>query len=176
MDPFAKIVKTLRKIPLFHLISWCGNFVEKHSFLIVSGESPKTKRKLCPSAKFQHQEIRWNYGILHSESKKFLTIFTIYAGYGCKCVLKNILVNEIAAAIKVHVWWAATKWVMKVGGASWTPAKYLKVHSCKLSNTKYVITSTQIRNPEIFAFKAVLVFKLFSRKVLFINGKDNRNC
>ena len=22
----------LRKIPLFHLISWCGNFVEMHSF------------------------------------------------------------------------------------------------------------------------------------------------
>ena len=23
---------TLRKIPQFHLISWCGNFVERHSF------------------------------------------------------------------------------------------------------------------------------------------------
>ena len=23
---------SLRKIPLFHLISWCENFVEKHSF------------------------------------------------------------------------------------------------------------------------------------------------
>ena len=27
----------MRKIPKFHLISWCGNFVEKHSFRIVSG-------------------------------------------------------------------------------------------------------------------------------------------
>ena len=26
---------TLRKIPLFHLISWCGNFVEMHSFKTV---------------------------------------------------------------------------------------------------------------------------------------------
>ena len=31
-------------------------------------------------------------------------------------------------------------------------------------------------NAGIFAFIAVLVFKLISRKVLFINRKDNRNC
>ena len=35
---------------------------------------------------------------------------------------------------------------------------------------------TQITNTENFAFTAVLVFKLLSRKVLFINRKDNRNC
>ena len=28
----------------------------------------------------------------------------------------------------------------------------------------------------MFAFIAVLVFKLLSRKVVFINRKDNRNC
>ena len=43
----------------FHLISWCGNFVERHSFRIVSAESPKTMGKLCLSTKFPHQEIRW---------------------------------------------------------------------------------------------------------------------
>ena len=52
----------------------------------------------------------------------------------------------------------------------------LKVQSCKLENTKYMIASTQISNAEIFAFVAALVFKLFSRKILFINRKDNRNC
>ena len=36
--------------------------------------------------------------------------------------------------------------------------------------------SMQITNAEIFAFIAVLVFKLLSRKVLFVNRKDNRNC
>ena len=56
----------LRKIPYFHLISWCGNFMERHSFRIVSGDSPETMRKLCLSTKFPHQEIRWNYGILRS--------------------------------------------------------------------------------------------------------------
>ena len=39
-----------------------------------------------------------------------------------------------------------------------------------------MIASTQIRNTEISAFKAVLSFKLLIRKVLFINRKDNRNC
>ena len=38
-----------------------------------------------------------------------------------------------------------------------------------------MISSAQIANTEIFAFMAVLVFKLFSREVLFINRKDNRN-
>ena len=52
----------------------------------------------------------------------------------------------------------------------------LKVQSCNLYNNKYMITSTQITNTEIFAFIAVLVFKLLSRKVLFTNRKDNRNC
>ena len=40
----------------------------------------------------------------------------------------------------------------------------------------YKIDSIQITNSEIFAFIAVLVVKLLSRKVMFINGKDNRNC
>ena len=39
-----------------------------------------------------------------------------------------------------------------------------------------MIVSTQITNTEIFAFAAALVFKLLSRKVLFINRKDNRTC
>ena len=55
-------------------------------------------------------------------------------------------------------------------------AGFLKVQSCKLYNDKYMIASTQITNNKIFAFIAVLVSKLLSRKVLFINRKDNRNC
>ena len=38
-----------------------------------------------------------------------------------------------------------------------------------------MIASTQIANTEIFAFVPVVVFKLFSRKVLFINRKGNKN-
>ena len=45
----------------------------------------------------------------------------------------------------------------------------LKVQSCKSYNNKYMIASTQITNTGIFAFIAVLVFNLLSRKVLFIN-------
>ena len=48
------------------------------------------------------------------------------------------------------------------------------VKSWKLYNNKYMIPSTQIINAKIFAFIAFLIFKLFSRKVSFINKKDNR--
>ena len=39
-----------------------------------------------------------------------------------------------------------------------------------------MIASTEITNTEIFVLIVVLVFKLLSRKVLFINRKDNRKC
>ena len=52
----------------------------------------------------------------------------------------------------------------------------LKVQSCKLYNKKYVIASKQITNTDIFAFIVILILKLLSRKVLFINRKDNKNC
>ena len=39
-----------------------------------------------------------------------------------------------------------------------------------------MIAWTETTNTEIFAFITVLVSKLLSRKVLFINGEDNRNC
>ena len=39
-----------------------------------------------------------------------------------------------------------------------------------------MIASTQTTTTEMFAFIAVLIFKFESRKVLFINRKDNRNC
>ena len=39
-----------------------------------------------------------------------------------------------------------------------------------------MIASTQIANTEMFPFIAALVFKLLSRKVLFVNRKDSRNC
>ena len=57
---------TLRKIPKFRVFSWCGSFVERHSFGIVSGHSPETMPRLCLSTKFPYQEIRLNYGILRS--------------------------------------------------------------------------------------------------------------
>ena len=39
-----------------------------------------------------------------------------------------------------------------------------------------MIALTQITNTEIFASIAVVVFKLLSREVLFVNRIDNRNC
>ena len=44
--------------------------MKKHSFHIVSSDSPEpeTMQKLCLSTKFPHQEIKWNFGILSSDS------------------------------------------------------------------------------------------------------------
>ena len=39
-----------------------------------------------------------------------------------------------------------------------------------------MIASTQKTITEIFTFIAVLIFKLSSREILFINTKDHRNC
>ena len=39
-----------------------------------------------------------------------------------------------------------------------------------------MFASKQITNTEISAFIAAIVFKLLSRKVLFKNRKDDRNC
>ena len=38
-----------------------------------------------------------------------------------------------------------------------------------------MIASTHTTNTDMLVFVAVLIFKLLSRKVLFINRKDNRN-
>ena len=39
-----------------------------------------------------------------------------------------------------------------------------------------MIDSAQVTNTEMFAFIAVLNFKLLRCKVVFINRKDDRNC
>ena len=54
----------LDKIMKFHLIYWCENVVERHSFSWVSSDSSENLRKLCLSTIFLHQEIRWNFWIL----------------------------------------------------------------------------------------------------------------
>ena len=41
----------------FHLISWCGKFVEINSFCRISSDPPETLRKLCIFTKFSHDEI-----------------------------------------------------------------------------------------------------------------------
>ena len=48
------------------------------------------------------------------------------------------------------------------------------VQSYKIHIKKYMIASTQITNTGIFAFIAVLVLKLLSRKVLFYKQKGQQ--
>ena len=66
--------------------------------------------------------------------------------------------------------------IQLVKKSHFTRRKNLQVQLCKLYSNKHIIVSTQTTNTEVFPFIAVLVFKLLSRKFLFINRKDNRNC
>ena len=61
--------KSRHKIAAFHLNFWCGNFVERDSFLKISGDSAKTQQKLCLFTKFPRHIISWNVDILSNESK-----------------------------------------------------------------------------------------------------------
>ena len=76
---YQTILNTLRKKQKFHLISWCGIFVKRHNFRRVSGESPKTMRKLCLSAKF------------HTKKLGEITVF--YAVILNKCWVYNIKIE-----------------------------------------------------------------------------------
>ena len=50
-------VHTLCKIRKIHLIFWCEEYMETHSFRRVSGDLPETLWKLCASIKFPRQNI-----------------------------------------------------------------------------------------------------------------------
>ena len=54
--------RTLCKIPKFHLISWYGNLVERHSFL------PDYFAKTVPFHKISTPENWWIFGILRNGS------------------------------------------------------------------------------------------------------------
>ena len=51
-------IQALCKMPEFHLIFWCWNFVERYIFPGVSDELLETLLKLCFFTKSTHQEIK----------------------------------------------------------------------------------------------------------------------
>ena len=69
-------------------------FLERHSFRIVSGESRETMWKLCLSAKFPHQETRWNFGILPSVSYIRFLFKLPCVGWGKKNVGWKIVLKQ----------------------------------------------------------------------------------
>ena len=82
--PLCKYIQdyaTLQKIPQFHLISWCENFVEGSN----SCTGPKTMRKLCLSAKFStpkyQVKLRYfsQYYLLRSKISKLIFSFKKYS-------------------------------------------------------------------------------------------------
>ena len=73
-------ISVLSIIPEFYLISWCGNFVERHSFHRISENSRKTLWKLCLSTIFPYQEISWNLSILRSAGLSEFSQYAYVAG------------------------------------------------------------------------------------------------
>ena len=53
------LCQVLHKIPQFHLISWCGNFEENHSFPKVLSDSRETIRKLYFSTPGNQLRLRY---------------------------------------------------------------------------------------------------------------------
>ena len=104
-------------------------------------------------------------------SLKALFVFEVYRFLMSQNLSKFITLQSGKQTIAIHI-----PGIPKSKVKQTIKFNQLKVQSCKLYENKYVITPTQITNTEIFAFIAVLVFKLLSRKILFINRKDNRNC
>ena len=89
-----------------------------------------------------------------------LTPKAAFLGFTEKHLDDNILQNHLLLDVKLYLY----------KSRSHGPV-CLKVQSCKLYCSKYMIASTQITNTEVFALIAVLISKLFSRKILFIKEK-----
>ena len=102
--------------------------------------------------------------------------FLIFVNYSFQVMkvqtacLAQLVFNILSKNIFFHLWNFHPK-LTSVNFNLPLSSKSLKVQvqSCKLCDSRYMITSTQIN-------MAVLVFKLLSRTVLFINRKHNRNC
>ena len=84
--------------------------------------------------------------------------------------------------VQTHIiWLEKLRAPTSIQGSGWPfdhirYVQWLKVKSCKWYDNKYMITSTQITNTQIFAIIVALVLKILSHIVLLINRKDNRDC
>ena len=88
-------------------------------------ESPKTMRKMCLSTKFPYHEIRWNYGILHSE------VFKIYAKKERKDEINFLCrwASQFSANWYYHFWWV---WLRNISKKNWV----MKSMFCMMINMK----------------------------------------
>ena len=66
--------QALRKIQKFELISWYGNFLERHSFCRVLSDSPKYFRKLRVSKTPSHQNNQVKLRYLIKQCKSWICL------------------------------------------------------------------------------------------------------
>ena len=90
---------SLRNIRNFHLIFWCGSFVERHSFRRVSGKLSGSLQKLYLSAKFPHQKISWKFSILRSVCAPYTRMYSEGIKRQCWCEMTCNFVTEGLIAV-----------------------------------------------------------------------------
>ena len=85
----------LRRIPKFHLITWCTNFVETHSFLSFSGDTPKlsgncrfpqnsrTKKSVCVQWLSMLRNKRWVLTYENKPNNSYMTSFSLGCDVFC---------------------------------------------------------------------------------------------
>ena len=103
--------KSLRKIPQFHLICWCGDFVQRHSFRIASGDWPK----LCGSCAFLqdfHTRKLGEIKVFYAVSNNFrhvLGVFSILVGFQVTCYIVFFVRPSFSNNIKIL--FVCNKWL-----------------------------------------------------------------
>ena len=80
--------ETLQKIPQFHLISWGGNFVERHSFRTVSGDSSFPLENVCIAGNEGVYERK--FAVAYGEGEKVLALLA----HLCSRILSSTIVTD----------------------------------------------------------------------------------
>ena len=121
------------------------------------GESPETLRKVCLSAKFPHQEIRWNYGIYTvlyiCYEKKETTEYHIF--------YKNYLKKR-------NYRWNVISWISRSEKNPW------EVNFRRSIFTIAFLCNWEIRCLElIFTFCRNILILSWKKKIITCNRKDD---
>ena len=104
-----------------------------------------------------------------------INILTIYYKLGQLCFITNW--GKCYYKLGQLSYYKMGQTLLQIGAAITNQGnRYYKLGQTLLQIRAAITNWGITTNTEIFTFIAVLTFKLLSRKALFINRKDNRNC
>ena len=121
-------------------------------------------QKLCLTAKFPHQEIRWNYGIFWSE---IYAIFFYFINESTPCCEKDVIFIIICSALRnlvrfvhfkkheKHRWRSVS--FSKVAGCRPKPATLLKLTLLHGSFSRFINCTNGTKSPNASHIRGTLV-------------------